>query len=1135
MVGGPAVVPTKVGGEADFSPSPDRNLITFTVHPPELFEANDGGLTAFAVSKYFICAVGAGDRNMGDLKVYNQAGRLVDRSLGWTGEILNAYISRTLGKSGWIELPVIHKVIQESPYTRKEKVIELVRSCLDTSDNMMLISTPGQSAHPKSILGMFKGVATPPTPIGTDPSGRYLIFREGPNLVVSDTFAEDGSPLRLARWTETVVDGGDYTKAVQAFPFLAGYCSGIDGSDLPDGKHLASRQNGILTILQKDTLQRVYSDACHGFAVDPSDPTKLVYVNPTSRQMITVDLSQTTAQGSSTDVRSLPFQGVVTDLKFDAAGSFILCTVTDPDGSKERMVVLDKVTGNVCSEVPGVKGPITVDAVGSIYFIDSSNRLRLINSTLSSAPAGGFEALEQQRREKAAARLKIATEITLPELPAGVVVGPSANEDQLEDALAKTLQQRFKGEIAGVETLEALDRFEARLVLVKETPEFVETPLAFSLVDGDVESRRQALKGAHVVSDAQALLEELRQSQEQLSIADLAGYDQRIAVLRKVRGEVRIDDVAQREMVEEAISEISTLRQMIYTKSASRVDDDLSKVGAELSKLIERAGSTEEVFAIVAGEVYAQYQTLVNAIEESERRKEHRAFLKDIVDRRLATIEHAASQEAEKVAERNREAAEHMAGLLTKVTEAAARVSSQAELTALKGGALMAALTKASMALGDDDKDAVQASLGGALQRAAQRLKTTHQLKGIERSGGEITLGKERFPVAGEYSPVVRATMQRDETNDQAERLAFQDGFGRFFLPADSPLRPQPGTPEYDTWREKAMGEAVSYFRSIGRKVPELRSNWVITKHTVECLERIIRELNYQRESGQGIVILEGEAGTGKNVLIDLLAHLAKHERFLFACNYQTQKEDFTYEYAFSPQKGTYRVSAKLLEKLVTPYGFNAFDEINTLPPGVLKMLNPLLDERRTLFLADGREVSMDPTSYLVGFMNPRHYIGTQELSPEIVSRATFVPIAYPPLKRKVGGEERFAPDEALILSRSVRELASLSPDEFERAWDIVINGMGRESGLSTDQNRLLKGLHTIVKVANAVRTQYTNFQTNQSTQQMDFVFCLRTGASICRRLRPETDVVAAIKEVVLPKASSHDTRRNLELLITTT
>jgi hypothetical protein len=680
-----------------------------------------------------------------------------------------------------------------------------------------------------------------------------------------------------------------------------------------------------------------------------------------------------------------------------------------------------------------------------------------------------------------------------------------------------------------------LDRFEARLALVKETPEFAEAPEAFTLVDGEVESRRQALRGAHVATEAHALLEDLRKNQAQLSLADLAGYDQRIAGLRKVRGEVRIDDPTQRDRVEKAIAEIATLRQTIYTKSASRVDEDLSKVGAELSKIIERAGSTEEVFAIVGGEVYAQYEALVNAIDEGEKRKEHRAFLKDIVDRRLAAIEQVASHEAEKVAERKGEAAEHMAGLLTKVREAAARVSSQGELTALKSGALMAALTKASMALGDEEKDAVQASLGGALQRAAQRIKTTNQLKGVERSGGEITLGKERFPVAGEYSPVVRATTQRDENNDNAERLAFQDGFGRLFLPENSPLRPQPGTPEYDAWREKAMDDAVAYFRSIGRKVPELRANWVITKHTVECLERIIRELNYQRESGQGIVILEGEAGTGKNVLIDLLAHLSKHERFLFACNFQTQKEDFTYEYAFSPQKGTYRVNAKLLEKIITPYGFVAFDEVNTLPPGVLKMLNPLLDERRTLFLADGREVSMDPTSYLVGFMNPRHYIGTQELSPEIVSRATFVSISYPPLKRKVGAKEMFAPDEALMLSRSVRELGSDGPEEFEKAWDILINGEQGSSGLSADQERLMKGLHTVVKVANAVRTQYTNFQTNQSTQQMDFVFCLRTGASICRRLRPETDVVAAIKEVVLPKASSHDTRRNLELLITTT
>jgi hypothetical protein len=812
----------------------------------------------------------------------------------------------------------------------------------------------------------------------------------------------------------------------------------------------------------------------------------------------------------------------------------MLCAVTDPDGSNERMVVFEKASGTVCAEVPGVKGPITVDGVGSIYFIDRKGRLRLVNSTLSSVPEGGIEALEQERRERAAARLKIASELTLPELPAGVIVTPTANEDQLDRALQRTLQERFKDEVSGATTLEKLSRFEARLALVKDNEEFARTPDAFALVERDIDTRRQALKSALVVADAQALLTELRGTGDAISLPELKRFDDRIAQLRKLRAEVRIDNDLERQQVEKAITEIGETRHAIYAKSLARVDDDLKKVRGELGRIIERAGSSEEVFAVMAGDVYSSYETLVAAIDDSEKRKEHRAQLQELVDRRVTAIESAAQQEAQKIAERKREAAEHLAGLLSRVTAAAAKVSSQAELNALRTGALMAALTKASAALGDEDKDTVQASLVGVLQRAAQKLQTKNQLSGIERAGGEVTMGKERFPVAGEYSPLVRATMHRDD-DESAERLAFRDGFGRLFLPPDSSLKPQQGTPEYDAWREKAMNDAVAYFRSLGRKVPELRSNWVITKHTVECLERVIRELNYQRESGQGIVILEGEAGTGKNVLIDLLAHLAKHERFLFACNYQTQKEDFTYEYAFTPQKGTYRVSAKLLEKVVTPYGFVAFDEINTLPPGVLKMLNPLLDERRTLFLADGREVSMDPTSYLVGFMNPRHYIGTQELSPEIVSRATFVPIPYPPLKRSVGGKELFAADEALMLSRSVRGLSSLTPEEFESSWNVVINGVSGKSGLSADQERQLKALHTVVKVANAVRTQYTNFQTNKGTQQMDFVFCLRTGASIGRRLKPETNVVEAIKEVVLPKASSYETRKNLELLITTT
>ena len=122
------------------------------------------------------------------------------------------------------------------------------------------------------------------------------------------------------------------------------------------------------------------------------------------------------------------------------------------------------------------------------------------------------------------------------------------------------------------------------------------------------------------------------------------------------------------------------------------------------------------------------------------------------------------------------------------------------------------------------------------------------------------------------------------------------------------------------------------------------------------------------------------------------------------------------------------------------------------------------------------------------------------------------------------------------MLSRSVRGLSSLPQEEFEKAWDAIVNKVGdKPASISPDQERLIQGLHTVVKVANAVRRQYTNFQTNQGTQQMDFVFCLRTGASIARRLKPDSNVREIIKEVVLPKISSHESRTNAEMLVTTT
>ena len=1121
------------------APSAERDsLLTFTVQPPEMFDRNEVKIESVAFSKYYICIAGKDRDGMPVVRFYTQNGRLAGELETLTGErIGNRLLQAGFKADNWIARQAVIKELSTTNF---------MLSSFQTPFMAKLASLGGDGSGiyvgleaPFSINGGINSPSnadrifwSPGRLAGGERTERYFVLKDPDGLWVVDTQHDDGTPRDPKNLVSS--SANDET-AVQRFPFLKEYTSSIDGRALPNGKHYASHVNGILTITQVSDLQRVHADACNGYAVDPADNEKLVYVNPTSHAIVTVDLSKTSGTGARTEGSPIPFEGKITDMKFDPVGNFLLFTVTDEGGGDERMVVVEKSTSKVVAEVPGVRGTITLDQVGTIYFVDTEGRLRVVNSNLKTVPLGGMESLQEERRQRAAKRLEEAIRIVLPELPEGVILAPTANIDQIEDALSKTIQGRFKGDVAGVKSIAELDKLEARIGIVRSSDEFADAPDAFSLVDADLVARRHALRAEALGTDALKVLGELQGAHTSITVATLREVDAKIATLKKDRAEVAIQNEVARRTIDETIGEISKLRAEAYRESIGRAAADLEKMKGEVSSYIAQAGSVDEVYGIVAGERYAGCQALIDVIEDAEQRKTHREGLERAIESRINELERDANAEATKVAERKREAAEATAKLLEKLTTAVGKISSTADLTAVKSGALMVAVTKATMGLSAEDQDTVQATISGVLQRAAQKLQTTNQLAGISRGGGEVAIGSEKFPVAGEYSPTVKPTLHTDEGTG-IERLAFQDGFGRLFLPPDSPLRPAPGTPEYDEWRERAMSEAVSHFRSLGRKVPELRPNWIVTRHTVECLERIIRELRFQRESGQGILILEGEAGTGKNVLIDLLAHLSKHERFLFACNFQTQKEDFTYEYAFTPQKGTFRVSAKLLEKLVTPYSFNAFDEINTLPPGVLKMLNALLDERRTLYLPDGREIPVDPTSYLVGFMNPRHYIGTQELSPEIVSRATFVQIPYPPEKRAVKGKDLYAPDEALMLSRSVRGLSSIPQEEFEKAWDAIVNKVGdKPASISADQERLIQGLHTIVKVANAVRRQYTNFQTNQGTQQMDFVFCLRTGASIARRLKPDSNVREIIKEVVLPKISSHESKTNAEMLIATT
>lgn len=114
--------------------------------------------------------------------------------------------------------------------------------------------------------------------------------------------------------------------------------------------------------------------------------------------------------------------------------------------------------------------------------------------------------------------------------------------------------------------------------------------------------------------------------------------------------------------------------------------------------------------------------------------------------------------------------------------------------------------------------------------------------------------------------------------------------------------------------------------------LPSIDNRTVITQSVQKSLAKRGRILDQQLLYKQGIMIVESEAGTGKNFKCDILGHLTNREIFDISCNEYMEKEDLL----FSPEidnDGTHRKPSKLVQALQTPGAVIVLDEINTLKP----------------------------------------------------------------------------------------------------------------------------------------------------------------------------------------------------------
>ena len=289
----------------------------------------------------------------------------------------------------------------------------------------------------------------------------------------------------------------------------------------------------------------------------------------------------------------------------------------------------------------------------------------------------------------------------------------------------------------------------------------------------------------------------------------------------------------------------------------------------------------------------------------------------------------------------------------------------------------------------------------------------------------------------------------------------------------------------------------------------------------VQNLERFASLVKEQLAYQEGILILEGDAGVGKNFLVEVFSALTNRPLFIIPCNSKMEKEDITFVYEFDPKRGTKRVYSDLVKALKTPGAVIYLDEINTLPPSLVKIFNPLFDYRRYLVLSYGEVVKARPDVILVGGMNPQNYLGVSELPQDIKSRADIMYVDYPPFEDEKGF---YYPDEALILRDYVDTLASLNKEEFTYLWYYVVNDVKTELGeklRTPERERDIRLLFELLKIANEIRRAYRAYQTQQSEEPVEFVFSIRDTIRCARRLKKYGDAKKVVIETIIPKISS--------------
>lgn len=881
----------------------------------------------------------------------------------------------------------------------------------------------------------------------------------------------------------------------------------------------------IFRIIDADDKELVCYSGNNPIA-DPSDPDSLFFVN--AGQVYKLNLRGVAGRASLPELVSNLNIPDPQELHLDPNGNFIVAR-----SNENKLIIYEKETGEEVKSFENVKGPVLIDEQGDITFADTQGKLHVIQTNFQAIPSGESGHSEERKAEKLKALQKKFADLDLNKVDRQV--SDQISENDVARTLKETISKQVTEIITTSQKAEDIEGVLDRLQGLKADPA---NKSYTGVVDEFVEQARAKLSSIRQVELNTGLTEYGKTLESVKTVGDTIGLDEMFAKLLELRQKIDIADPQIRREIEQKLLRLQTKKDVLNTQYQGELVAVANQAFPQIEQLIKETGSsTELAYASTSGPAQQFERMLVN-IKDPDVRKQLRDRYNAVKSEQRNKLEERVREVQDRDNRRYAQIVDEAKQDLTSLKEQIEKLSDTKLIDRFDKDPLVTAYKAKLFALSPELREIEEKKLEIILGARKRDVEHRKELGAIGEAG-ELKFGQVSFPVYKEPQRLWQPKLIQRKNGFYAD-LVFQDSQGRIFRPGgDTEIVVENDLNSDRTGKtiENYRKEAEEYFRGIKRKVPDFDEKWRITDYHTEKLEEFTEALNLQLDNHRGIYIWQGEAGTGKNVLVDMLANLSNREVVTVACNENSVKEDLTYEFYYDPDKGTYKLPSRLIEGLQKPGAIILFDEINALKPGIAKLMNSLFDYRRRLYLPEGgkeRDILADPTVLFVGTMNPQNYAGVNRLSPEIKSRARIGDLEYPPFEVEKGRQNtRHRSDEAEMLAKYMETLSTLTQKEFKLCWQYLINkdtanGAGNILDGNPDLEPDIRRVYDVVRVANGLRRMYEAYQVGESNEPMDFPTSLREVIDIVLEMNHKKGVGDIMKRVIVPKI---DDRRQKKIV----